>query len=117
MVYCSKCGQKNPEDARFCNRCGATLGGPPTDYQRGMDKECEDECSGKRHSHTWTYFWITILVIIAAGLVFSLFLHVFKKELPSWMAGFDFWEICPLLVGIVIVIFILSAIIRTSYRR
>jgi predicted ATPase/class 3 adenylate cyclase len=27
MVTCSRCGQKNPEGARFCNSCGAPLAG------------------------------------------------------------------------------------------
>ena len=35
-VFCTQCGQQNPEDARFCARCGAALtvpgdgGGTPT---------------------------------------------------------------------------------------
>ena len=24
-VFCTQCGQQNPEDARFCARCGAVL--------------------------------------------------------------------------------------------
>ena len=26
MVVCAACGRENPEDARFCNSCGAPLG-------------------------------------------------------------------------------------------
>ena len=26
MIACSQCGRDNPDDARFCNGCGATLG-------------------------------------------------------------------------------------------
>ncbi len=26
MIACASCGHENPEDARFCNGCGATLG-------------------------------------------------------------------------------------------
>ena len=25
MVYCSKCGKKNDNDAEFCNKCGNSL--------------------------------------------------------------------------------------------
>ena len=114
MVYCSKCGTKNDDDARFCKSCGATLGGPFPPFERRREDKCEEECSGKSHSNTWTYFWITILAIIAVGLILSIALKLFEKRLPSWMAGFDFWEICPLLVGIVIVIFVISALIRST---
>jgi sec-independent protein translocase protein TatA len=26
VVFCSKCGTKNPADAAFCSKCGAKLG-------------------------------------------------------------------------------------------
>src|SRR5919201_2711509 len=29
MTACSACGRENPDDARFCNACGATLGEAP----------------------------------------------------------------------------------------
>lgn len=28
MTICTRCGRENPDDARFCNRCGAPLGDP-----------------------------------------------------------------------------------------
>ena len=28
MLICGSCGRDNPEDAAFCNSCGATLGTP-----------------------------------------------------------------------------------------
>ncbi|MBM3132304.1 MAG: zinc-ribbon domain-containing protein [Chloroflexi bacterium] len=27
MVFCNKCGQRNPDTAGFCSKCGARLGG------------------------------------------------------------------------------------------
>ena len=27
-VFCTQCGQQNPEDSRFCARCGAPVGRP-----------------------------------------------------------------------------------------
>jgi len=29
MVTCAACGRENPQDARFCNACGAALGPAP----------------------------------------------------------------------------------------
>ena len=28
-MYCPKCGQQNPDEARFCGKCGATMAAPP----------------------------------------------------------------------------------------
>ncbi len=27
MIYCVKCGTSLPDDAKFCSKCGATVGG------------------------------------------------------------------------------------------
>jgi len=43
-VYCSKCGTKNEEDAKYCKKCGANLLAPPT--ERWEQKRIEDECFG-----------------------------------------------------------------------
>lgn len=114
MVYCSRCGTRNDDDAKFCKKCGATLGGPFPPFERPREDKCEEECSGKSHSQTWNYFWIIILAIFLIGLILTIIFDLFEKRLPSWMAGFDFWEICPVLIAIVIVIFIISALIRTT---
>ncbi len=29
MIYCTKCGTQLPDDARFCAKCGAAIGGVP----------------------------------------------------------------------------------------
>lgn len=30
MKYCSKCGEQNPDEAKFCGKCGASLPVPVT---------------------------------------------------------------------------------------
>ena len=44
MVYCAKCGAKNPDDAKTCTQCGASL------YAVGEPgrQRFEDECGGRR---------------------------------------------------------------------
>jgi uncharacterized membrane protein YvbJ len=46
MVYCTKCGAKNPDDAKTCIQCGASL------YAVGETerRRVEDECGGSRRS-------------------------------------------------------------------
>ncbi len=40
MVYCSKCGKNNEDDAEYCNQCGASL----TQSKKEIEKEWEDRC-------------------------------------------------------------------------
>jgi pSer/pThr/pTyr-binding forkhead associated (FHA) protein len=36
-VFCTRCGQENPEDARFCARCGAPLTRPGEPLERSVE--------------------------------------------------------------------------------
>ena len=36
-MFCTQCGQQNPEDSRFCARCGAPVGGPASGGDRGVE--------------------------------------------------------------------------------
>jgi pSer/pThr/pTyr-binding forkhead associated (FHA) protein len=36
-VFCTQCGQQNPDNARFCARCGATLTVPGREAERSPD--------------------------------------------------------------------------------
>ncbi len=41
MVYCTKCGTQNPDDATVCAKCGASLYGVgEREHYRRMDTEC-----------------------------------------------------------------------------
>jgi pSer/pThr/pTyr-binding forkhead associated (FHA) protein len=37
-VFCTQCGQQNPEDSKFCARCGATLTAPAGAATGGADQ-------------------------------------------------------------------------------
>ena len=45
MVYCTKCGTKNPDDAKVCSQCGASLYAVGEREGKGR---AEDECWGTR---------------------------------------------------------------------
>lgn len=52
MVSCPKCGEKNPDDAKFCVKCGAAIY-PERSWEKRGDT-CfggreEEECFGIRH--------------------------------------------------------------------
>lgn len=43
MVYCTRCGTKNEDDAKVCVNCGASLeiaARVPRRYERRMEEEC-----------------------------------------------------------------------------
>jgi len=64
MVYCTKCGVKNEEDAVVCVKCGAPLqkGPRPTlTYER---KRFEEECFGIPHGGAVVGLIIGIIIII-----------------------------------------------------
>ncbi len=46
MVYCTKCGAKNEEDALVCVKCGAPLQREPRPPWRYERKRAEEECFG-----------------------------------------------------------------------
>jgi len=51
-LYCARCGAKNPEDAKFCQKCGARLTYEVTGRGGLMDKK---------------YWALTILVLVVGG--------------------------------------------------
>ena len=41
MVYCTKCGAKNENEAATCSKCGASLGAVgDREYYRRVEREC-----------------------------------------------------------------------------
>ena len=90
MVYCTKCGTKNEEDAVVCVKCGASLATrPPWRRER---KRTEEECFGLPHGGAIVGLIIGIIIIVA-GL--------------SWLAGIDIgkyvWPLVVVIFGILIV--------------
>lgn len=56
MIYCNKCGHKNPEDNRYCENCGAPL----------QAKADSIRSSRKKRSGCWKYLFGIIVVIAIA---------------------------------------------------
>jgi len=77
MVYCVKCGTKNPDDAQVCSKCGAQLytTGESTHYRR-----MENECFGLPRGGMIVGIVIG-LIIILAGVSF-LVQQVYHIDIP-----------------------------------
>ena len=61
MVYCTKCGTKNEEDAAVCVKCGASLAAAPA---LRRERRREEECFGLPHGGLIVGIIIGIVIII-----------------------------------------------------
>ena len=96
MVYCTKCGTKNEEDAAVCVKCGAPLAAYPT-YRRA-GRRPEEECFGLPHGGTIVGLVIGIIIILIG--ITSL-VHI------------DIWPLIIIIFGILI---LAGAMYRYSRR-
>ena len=86
MVYCTKCGTKNPDDAKVCTQCGVSLypGASPT--RRSERRKFEDECFGIPRGGTIVGLAIGAIILIW-GLIWLLQqpgIDVIPAEMSPW---------------------------------
>ena len=95
MVYCTKCGTKNEDDAKVCVNCGTTLetGARPT---RRYERRMEEECFGIPRGGSIVGMIIG-LIIVLFGI--SLILRVYYPDIK-----FDIWPMVIIIFGILIVV-------------
>ena len=95
MVYCTKCGTKNEEDAAVCIKCGASLA--PRPAWRPERKRAEEECFGLPHGGAIVGIVFEAIVILA-GLIFVL------QEMGVIREAWDLiWPLIVIIFGILIV--------------
>jgi len=68
MVYCTKCGTKNPDDAKACSQCGASLN-PVREEREHYRRKYEAECFGIPHGGAIVAIAIGIIIVLAGLLV------------------------------------------------
>jgi uncharacterized membrane protein YvbJ len=81
MVYCSKCGNLNPDEATICSKCRAPLNSTnePSDYWRQNHKR-EREYRRKNGGFSGLLIGLIIIVI---GLSFLLS-EIYGISIPWW---------------------------------
>jgi len=109
MVYCSKCGKKNEDDAEYCAKCGASLTGTRKGQEKEWDKRCEEDCSGGRHGAP--IFWGLVIILVGLWVIFEFALER-VPNMPSWVSDFPFWGIFALLIGVLIILWGVRVISR-----
>lgn len=88
MVYCTKCGTKNEDDATVCVECKQPLSGyQPVRHER---RRKEDECFGLPHGGAIVGLIIGIIVILWGVSSIS-------------EIDIDFWPLIIIIFGILIV--------------
>lgn len=107
MVYCVKCGAKNPDDAKTCSQCGAPLYSLTEGEFKRYEKECfgtrrvkphervEEECFGIPRGSTVVGLVFGIIIILAG---FSLLLQELYGISVPW------WPFVIILFGVLIVV-------------
>jgi len=96
MVYCVKCGTKNPDDAKTCSQCGAPLHSTGEEERPSrVEKECfgtrraeeprkrvEEECFGIPRGGAVVGLAIGIIIILAG--VSLILQEVYQITVPWW---------------------------------
>jgi uncharacterized membrane protein YvbJ len=96
MVYCTKCGAKNPDDAKVCSQCGASLY-PVREERERYYRRREEECFGIPRGGTIVSFTIGV-VIVLWGMIWLL-------QQAGWIAKtVDVWPFAVIIFGILIII-------------
>ena len=107
MVYCQKCGTKNPDKAKVCKKCEANLY-PLDKAVETQVKTCfgpregrqgpENECFGLPHGGVIAGVIFGAIIIIV-GLS-SLLSNVFKWNIEVWNS---LWPLLIIVIGVLIV--------------
>jgi uncharacterized membrane protein YvbJ len=97
MVYCTKCGTQNPDDAVNCSKCGAPLN--PAPYRSYSRYRAEgDMCFGGR-SHIW-------------GIIIGLFIVMIGV---SSLLGGNIWDkVWPIFIILIGAIIVVNALRRST---
>ena len=99
MVYCSKCGHKNEDEAEFCSKCGISL----TGKVKAKDGDhCEESCVAGEQSPYKPIFWGLIVIIIGLWIIFEVVIP--DSYLPYWLQEFSFWWFIGLIIAIAFII-------------
>jgi ribosomal protein L40E len=122
VVYCSKCGTENEEDAKHCTKCGANLevsreerwerraeewgeelGRRAEEWGRHMEREFKDECFGLPHGGAILGLVLGIIILILG---------------VAWLANMNIWSyLGPLAVIIVGILIVAGVVYGVTSRR
>jgi len=97
MVYCTKCGTKNEEDAVVCVKCGESLVARPP-WTRARRRAAEEECFGIPHGGAVAGLVFGIIIILAGFIWVLQAAHV----IPSGVELL--WPFIVIIFGILVLV-------------
>lgn len=109
MVYCARCGNQNPDNSEFCNKCGASLRAPMVNMPKQRDDRCEEECAGGRKGAS--VFWGILVVVIGIAVLFWA-LNEGGLMMPAWISSGSFVMLIGIIIALALVVTGISIIIR-----
>lgn len=101
MVYCTKCGTKNPDDSRFCTKCGDSLYAVKEEQGDECFGRPDTECFGGRATRPQSGIIFGIVfgfMLLVAGL---LWLLRQARIIPVYV---EIWPFAVIIFGILIVV-------------
>lgn len=94
LVYCTKCGKENPDDAVNCSNCGAAIN--PQPYRQTRRYSQDDICFGGRSGTTWTIIiGVFILMIGVASLL---------GDVYPWLSWDKLWPLFLIVLALLIIV-------------
>jgi uncharacterized membrane protein YvbJ len=81
MVYCVKCGTKNPDDVEECTKCGARL---YTTQQSRHYRRMENECFGIPQGGTIVGLAIGVIILLWGVIWFLQQAEVIPRNVEIW---------------------------------
>ncbi|MGA2683201.1 MAG: zinc ribbon domain-containing protein [Candidatus Bathyarchaeia archaeon] len=110
MVYCSKCGTQNSDNATICSHCGAplyTVGQQYPGSEREHYRRVEGECFGLPNGGMIVSLVVGIIIIL---LGIGVFLRV------TYGVTLNFWPLILVIVGVLVILGALFGRRRYSTR-
>ena len=88
-MYCTSCGVRNDDDARFCKDCGKTMSGSTPSAERFEPESPGDARVPAPPEHIPTYLVPTILVTVFCCLPFGIVSIVYAAQVNSKLDAGD----------------------------
>ena len=97
MVYCSKCGNKNDEEAKYCMKCGTSL----SDIKHEGYKDDDCVCEGNNRNPLVPIFWGIAVILIGLWIIFQ---FVIPSNYLSSLQDFSFCGLVLLIIALAIIL-------------
>jgi len=107
MVYCTKCGTKNPDDALTCSNCGATLNPTRQERRDYYRRHYESECFGIPHGGAIVGAAIGLIILLAGLIIILQQENLIPQSVSVW----------PFVLIIFGVLILIGAIFATRRRH